>query len=120
MEFDAAQAWLIGEPNKGLAAMFTMMNSARLHVGVEGVAVAEAAYQAAQAYANERKQGRTDGSAEPSPIINHADIRRTLATMKSHVMAARAICYTCAVEADIAEHAANDTVRKPPSCEKIC
>ncbi len=108
MEFDGAKAWLIGAPNKGLAAMFTMMNSARLNVGLEGVAVGEAAYQAARDYANERKQGKAPGVEGPAPIIHHADIRRTLTTMRAKVMAARAICYACGVAADLSEHAGSD------------
>lgn len=111
MEFDGAQAWMIGEPNKGLAAMFTMMNSARLNVGLEGVAVGDAAYQAARAYAEERKQGRFDGVSGPAPIIHHADVRRTLTVMRAKVMAARSICYACGVAADLAEHGESADVR---------
>ncbi|MEO0881790.1 MAG: acyl-CoA dehydrogenase [Pseudomonadota bacterium] len=105
MEYEGAKGWLIGAPNKGLACMFTMMNSARLNVGLEGVAVGEAAYQTAHAYAQERKQGKADGVAGPAPILHHADVRRTLTTMRARVAAARAICYACGVAADIAEFA---------------
>ena len=103
MEFDGATGWLVGEENRGLACMFTMMNSARLNVGLEGVGVGEAAYQAAYAYAQDRKQGRAEGVEGPAPILHHADVRRTLITMRSNVMAARAICYACGVAADLAD-----------------
>lgn len=100
MEYDGAKAWLIGEPNKGLACMFTMMNSARLNVGLEGVAVGEAAYQNAFNFAQERKQGKVKGVDGAAPILHHADVRRTLTTMRARVAAARAICYATAVAAD--------------------
>ena len=103
MEYDGARGWLVGEPNKGLTAMFTMMNSARLNVGLEGVAVGEAAYQVALGYAQERKQGKAEGVDGPAPILHHADVRRTLTTMRARVMAARAICYACAVAADLSD-----------------
>lgn len=106
---EGAIGWLIGEENKGLAHMFTMMNSARLNVGLQGVAVGEAAFQKAFAYAQERKQGRAEGWTEagPSPIYHHADVRRMLMTMKARVSAARAICYATAVAADLAHVAAD-------------
>jgi len=97
---------LIGEENRGLACMFTMMNNARLLVGTQGVAIAEAAYQHALAYAKERKQGRPLGSTlapgDMAPIIEHPDIRRMLLTMKSSTAAARAICYATGVAIDTA------------------
>jgi alkylation response protein AidB-like acyl-CoA dehydrogenase len=95
---------LIGEENRGLACMFTMMNNARLLVGTQGVAIAEAAYQHALAYAKDRKQGRPLGSdlapGEMAPIIEHPDIRRMLLTMKALTDASRAICYATAVAID--------------------
>jgi len=109
MEYDGAKGWLVGEENKGLACMFTMMNSARLNVGHEGVGVGEAAYQTAYEYAQERKQGRVEGVDGPAPILHHADVRRTLTTMRANVMAARAICYACGVAADLADTAEGDT-----------
>ena len=112
MEYDGATGWLIGEANKGLACMFTMMNSARLNVGLEGVAVGEAAYQTALAYAQERKQGKAQGVDGAAPILHHSDVRRTLTTMRARVMAARAICYECGVAADLAEHASDDEARR--------
>jgi alkylation response protein AidB-like acyl-CoA dehydrogenase len=112
MEYSGAKGWLVGEPNKGLAAMFTMMNSARLNVGLEGVAVGEAALQAARAYAAERKQGSAPGVEGSAAIIHHPDIQRSIASMAAAVQAARAICYACGSAADIAEHHAEATVRE--------
>ena len=111
MEYAGARGWLIGEANKGLACMFTMMNSARLNVGLEGVGVGEAAYQAAFSYAQERKQGKAEGIAGAAPILHHADIRRTLITMRARVAAARAICYACGVSADLAHSSDVPSVR---------
>lgn len=99
MQYDGATGWLVGEPHKGMAAMFTMMNNARLGVGMQGVSVAEAATQAALTYATERKQGKTPlGSGA---IIDHADVRRMLAQMKAETFAARAIGLACAVAIDM-------------------
>ncbi|GJE55687.1 MULTISPECIES: acyl-CoA dehydrogenase [Methylobacterium] len=95
-----AIGWLIGEENRGLACMFTMMNSARLNVGLQGVGVAEAAYQHALAYARERRQGRAPGTAETSAIVAHADVQRMLLTMKAYTAAARGICYLTAQALD--------------------
>ncbi|HPF23539.1 MAG TPA: acyl-CoA dehydrogenase [Hyphomonas sp.] len=111
MEYDGATGWLIGEANKGLACMFTMMNAARLNVGLEGVAVGEAAYQTAFAYAQERKQGKVQGVDGPAPILHHADVRRTLTTMRARVAASRAICYACGVAADLAVSATDEQAR---------
>lgn len=93
-----ALGWLIGEENRGLACMFTMMNNARLLVGIQGVAVAESATQLARAYALDRRQGRAasydgDGMA---PIAHHPDVQRTLMTMSALTQAARCIAYSCA------------------------
>ncbi|MDQ2093554.1 acyl-CoA dehydrogenase [Rhodalgimonas zhirmunskyi] len=101
MEFDGAKGWLVGEKHGGMAAMFTMMNNARLMVGVQGVGVAEAAYQKALDYAMERKQGRTPVGDGDGAIIDHADVRRMLAEMRSEVFAARAIALSCAVAIDM-------------------
>ena len=99
-----AIGWLIGEENKGLACMFTMMNNARLAVGMQGVAVAEAAFQKALAYANERRQGKAASYAGEgmAPIVHHPDIQRTLLTMKALTQAARSIAYCCAHAIDMA------------------
>ena len=108
-ETSGAIGWLVGEENRGLATMFIMMNEARLAVGVQGVAIAERATQRAIAYAQDRKQGRSSRGrvGEMSPIIEHADIRRSLMIMKSMTQAARAICYVTARELDIS-HGATD------------
>jgi len=106
MEYDKATGWLLGDEFKGMAAMFIMMNSARLNVGVQGVGIAERAYQHALAYAKERKQGRAINMADHGPheIIHHPDVRRALAVMKAKIEAGRAICYHAAVEADLGEY----------------
>ncbi len=101
MQFDGAQGWLIGEPHDGMRAMFTMMNNARLGVGCQGIGVAEGAYQHALAYAQERKQGRTPVGDGSGTIIDHADVRRMLATMKADIFAARSIAMACAVAIDM-------------------
>lgn len=108
-----AVGWLIGEENKGLACMFTMMNNARLAVGMQGVAIAEAARQKALAYAQERRQGKAasytgDGMA---PIIHHPDIQRSLLTMKALTQVARAISYSCAHALDMAHASEGDEAR---------
>ena len=98
-----AKAWLIGEENRGLAAMFVMMNAARLAVGTQGVAVGERAYQQAVAFARDRRQGRgPKGGDGMSPIIEHADVQRMLMTMKAKVQAARGICHLTGVSLDLA------------------
>jgi butyryl-CoA dehydrogenase len=99
-----AVGWLIGEENRGLACMFTMMNNARLAVGLQGVAVAERATQAALAYARERRQGRAAGHEAvrdgPSAILAHPDVQRSLLTMKALTSASRAICLMTAAALD--------------------
>jgi alkylation response protein AidB-like acyl-CoA dehydrogenase len=99
MEYDGATGWLVGPEHGGMAAMFTMMNNARLGVGVQGIGIAEAAYQHALDYAQERKQGKAGGSGA---IIEHADVRRMLATMKAETYTARAIALMNAVAIDLA------------------
>jgi acyl-CoA dehydrogenase len=108
-----ALGWLIGQENKGLACMFTMMNNARLAVGIQGVAIAERAYQQALAYANERRQGRAPGSAGEgmSPIVEHPDVRRNLLTMKALTAAARAICLLTAEAIDRAQRSPDPEAR---------
>ena len=95
MQYDGATGWLVGDAHRGMAAMFTMMNNARLGVGIQGVGIAEAALQQALAYAGDRKQG---GAA----IIDHADVRRMLAGMRADTYSARAIALSCAVAIDMA------------------
>ena len=104
MEFDGATGWLVGEENKGLACMFTMMNEARLFVGVQGVAIGERAYQAALQYAHDRVQGRPIEADQGAPIVDHPDVRRMLIHMKSRLMGARAICMATALAADSGAH----------------
>lgn len=106
MEYTGATGWLIGEENAGMRCMFTMMNSARLNVGVQGVGIAERAFQQALAYAEDRKQGKAIDAEGPAPhaIIHHPDIKRTLSTMKAKIAASRAICVTCAVATDMAHY----------------
>ncbi|MEX0344876.1 MAG: acyl-CoA dehydrogenase [Rhizobiaceae bacterium] len=102
-EEPGAVGYLIGEENRGLACMFTMMNNARLAVGMQGVAVAESAYQMALAYAQDRRQGRAPGHDGDgmAPIVFHADVQRNLLTMKSLTQASRAIAYSCAHALDM-------------------
>ncbi|MCZ8182638.1 MAG: acyl-CoA dehydrogenase [Beijerinckiaceae bacterium] len=97
-----AIGWLVGEPNRGLACMFTMMNKARLYTGLQGVALAERAFQHALAFARERKQGRAPGGLTTSAIIDHPDVRRNLLRMRGLTAAGRAIAYRAAQAIDIA------------------
>ncbi|MGL6210922.1 MAG: acyl-CoA dehydrogenase [Paracoccaceae bacterium] len=99
MQYDGATGWLVGEANAGMAAMFTMMNNARLGVGAQGVGIAEAATQAALAYALDRKQGRTPLGM--GAIFDHADVRRMLGVMRAETFAARSIALSCAVAIDM-------------------
>jgi acyl-CoA dehydrogenase len=108
-----AVGWLVGEENRGLACMFTMMNNARLAIGIQGVAAAERATQKAIAFAQSRRQGRTSPSAaEASPIIAHPDVARMLLTMKAQTMAARAICHLAAAALDRAARHADPAERQ--------
>jgi acyl-CoA dehydrogenase len=108
-----ATAFLIGEENRGMACMFTMMNQARLSVALQGVAIAERATQQALAYARERKQGRAGGGQSgSSPIIAHPDVKRMLLTMRALTRAARAICYATAVALDRAQRSPDEAARK--------
>ena len=102
MAFEGATGWLVGAENAGMAAMFTMMNNARLQVGVQGIGAAEGAYQHAVAYALERKQGRTP-VAGGGAIVDHADVRRMLIEMRAEIFAARAIALDCAMSLDMAK-----------------
>ena len=103
MEFSGATGWLVGEEHNGMACMFTMMNNARLAVGMQGVGVAEGAYQHALAYAMDRKQGRSPIADGTGTIIDHADVRRMLAQMKADIFAARSIGVACAIAIDMAK-----------------
>jgi acyl-CoA dehydrogenase len=112
-----ATGFLVGEENRGMACMFTMMNQARLAVGLQGVAIAERTTQQALAFARERRQGRASGAAAgagggASPIIVHPDVKRMLLTMRALTRAARAICYATAVALDRAKRSADAATRQ--------
>jgi len=105
LNFDNAVGWLVGEPHKGLRAMFTLMNAARLGVGLQGLGLAEASYQNAVAYARERRQGRSlsgvkDPESQADRIIHHAEIRRGLLWMRAFVEGARALAVWTALQID--------------------
>jgi len=109
INFDGAQAWLVGKPHKGMSAMFTMMNTARLAVGMQGLGIAEAAYQGAVTYAKDRLQMRSlSGVKAPDkpadPIIVHPDVRRMLLKTRTLTEASRALAYWMGMELDIAAH----------------
>ena len=108
-----ATGYLVGQENAGMACMFTMMNRARLAVGLQGVGIAERATQQAIAYARERKQGRTPGmpATELAPIIAHPDVKRMLMTMRALTQAARTICYATAMAIDHAERGTDKAAR---------
>ncbi|MET0532410.1 MAG: acyl-CoA dehydrogenase [Microvirga sp.] len=107
-----AIGWLVGEENRGLNCMFTMMNNARLAMGLQGVGIAERAYQQALGFAKERRQGKAQGSLEASFIIDHADVKRMLLTMKSQIHAARGICYLTAASIDRARLETSEEARR--------
>ena len=106
-----AVGFLLGTINKGMRNMFTMMNTARISVAIQGMAVAERAYQQAAAFARERRQGRAVGASESSPIVDHPDVRRMLMTMRSNTEAMRALLYRAAMHQDLARHAATEADR---------
>ncbi|MBD9405045.1 acyl-CoA dehydrogenase family protein [Acidovorax sp. ACV02] len=104
MRFDDATGWLVGEPNKGLNAMFVMMNAARLHVGLQGIGLLEAAWQKASAYAAERRQMRAPGAKDTSLIQDHPAIRRILHTQRAWIDGGRVLAYHTALQLDVAKH----------------
>ncbi|MCP4305846.1 MAG: acyl-CoA dehydrogenase [bacterium] len=108
-----AVAYLVGEVNAGMRCMFTMMNDARLHVGLEGLGLSVRSYQQALDFAKERRQGRAVGAPkdQSSPIIDHPDVRRMLLTMKANIEAMRALILDTSVASDRAEHGADDDTR---------
>ena len=117
MNYGGATGWLIGEENRGLNAMFTMMNEARLGVGVQGLALSEVAYQNAVAYAKERLQGRSISGAKypdkaADPIIVHPDVRRILMSIRAFNEAARALVMWTALKSDIAHRSEDEKERK--------
>ena len=117
MQFEEATGWLVGQPNKGMAAMFTMMNAERLSVGIQGLGVGEIAYQSAAYYAKERLQGRSlAGAREPDkpadPIIVHPDVRRMLMTMRAYNEGCRALGAWVARALDAEKHAGEPEARR--------
>jgi alkylation response protein AidB-like acyl-CoA dehydrogenase len=118
MNYDGAKGWLVGEPEKGLQAMFIMMNAARLGVGLQGLAQGEVAYQNALAYAKERRQGRAlhadarDGEAKADPIIVHPDVRRMLMEAKAWNEAARALVLWGALQVDLIRRTPDEAERQ--------
>ena len=117
MNYDGATGWLIGDENRGLNAMFTMMNEARLGVGVQGLAMSEVAYQNAAIYAKERLQGRSISGIKykdkpADPIIVHPDVRRALMTMRAINEAGRALIYWTALKGDVAHRSDNEKDRQ--------
>ncbi|MCL4776499.1 MAG: acyl-CoA dehydrogenase C-terminal domain-containing protein [Gammaproteobacteria bacterium] len=111
MAFEGAVGELMGGKNQGLACMFTMMNHARLGVGMEGIAIAERAYQQARAYARERVQGRVPGIEGRAAIIHHGDVRRMLLTMKAQIEAMRGVACIAAASLDHAHRATDPAER---------
>ena len=109
-----AIGYLVGEENKGMHCMFTMMNAARLSVGLQGLAIAERAYQQAVAFARERRQGRSIGpdAIDNAPIVRHADVRRMLMLMKAQIEAMRALIYLNAEAIDLSRHHPDAGVRE--------
>lgn len=117
MNYDGAKGWMVGEENKGLAAMFIMMNAARLGVGIQGLSQAEAAYQNAVKYAQERRQGRAlTGPAEPAEkadtLFVHPDVRRMLMDAKAYTEGMRALCLWGALQVDLSHKAADEAERQ--------
>lgn len=119
MRFDEATGWLVGEPNRGLAAMFVMMNAARLHVALQGIGLLDAAWQKADAYARERRQMRAPGPAPASRgteaadlIVEHPAVRRILETQRAWIDGARLLAYRSALQLDIARHDADPARRE--------
>ena len=113
LDYDGATGYLVGEENRGMAYMFTMMNNARLSVGLQGLAVGDRAYQDARQYAMERQQGRAIG-ADPgvqSPIVEHPDVRRMLLTMKAQLEAMRCVMYVTARNIDLADRHSDEQTR---------
>ncbi len=116
MRFEAAPGWLLGEPGKGLGAMFVMMNAARLHVALQGIGLLDAAWQKADAYARERRQMRAPGVArngqEADLIQDHPAVRRMLDTQRAWIDGGRWLAYRTALELDRAKHASDDDTRQ--------
>ena len=123
LNFENARGWLVGEPHKGMRAMFTMMNGARVGVGMQGLGLAEVSYQNAVAYAKERLQGRAARgplvpNAEADPIIVHPDVRRMLMTMKAYIEAMRALAYWVGTLIDV-EDRHPDAARREEAADLV-
>ncbi len=114
LRFDEATGWLVGEAGRGLNAMFVMMNAARLHVALQGIGLLDAAWQKADAYANERRQMRAPGASgrEASLIAEHPAVRRILDTQRAWIDGARVLAYRTAVLLDVARHDADPKARE--------
>ena len=120
MNFDGAQGYLVGQPHKGLQAMFTMMNTARLSVGLQGIGLSERAYQNALRYTRERLQSRALSGAKfpdkpADPIIVHPDVRRMLLTMKAFAEGSRAMIYYTAKLVDILKYSQDEEQKQGAS-----
>jgi hypothetical protein len=118
LNFDEATGYMIGKKDKGLNAMFTMMNLERIVVGIQGLGISEIAYQNSLAYAKERKQGKTNTSKSTNGadfIIDHADIRRSLLNMKSIIEGERALCFWLSQQTEVSLNHPDDKVRQEAS-----
>ena len=118
LNFDGAIGYIIGEKDKGLSAMFTMMNLERIVVGIQGLGISEIAYQNSLAYAKERKQGKTNKTKSPNGadfIIEHADIRKSLLNMKSIIEGERALCFWLSQQTEVSLNHPNEKVRQEAS-----
>ena len=118
LNFDEATGYMIGTKDKGLNAMFTMMNLERIVVGIQGLGISEIAYQNSLAYAKERKQGKTNNSKSTNGadfIIEHADIRRTLLNMKSIIEGERALCFWLSQQTEVSLYHTNEKIKKEAS-----
>ena len=114
LNFDNAKGFLIGEENKGLSSMFTMMNLERIIVGIQGLGIAETAYQNSLSYAKERKQGKSNNNKnnQTDEIIKHADIRRSLLSMKSIIEGQRSLAFWLSQQIDVSLNHSNEKIRK--------
>ncbi|MBD1137356.1 acyl-CoA dehydrogenase C-terminal domain-containing protein [Pelagibacterales bacterium SAG-MED43] len=118
LNFDGATGYMIGKKDKGLSAMFTMMNLERIVVGIQGLGISEIAYQNSLAYAKERKQGKTNNTKSSNGadfIIEHADIRRTLLNMKSIIEGERALCFWLSQQTEVSLYHHNEKIRQEAS-----
>ena len=118
LNFDEAEGYMIGQKDKGLNAMFTMMNLERIVVGIQGLGISEIAYQNSLAYAKERKQGKTNNSKSSNGadfIIEHADIRRSLLNMKSIIEGERALCFWLSQQTEVSLYHDNNEIKQRAS-----